>query len=233
MGAGLVALVGGALNTFGGRPTTERQTRSVGPFTEVSLGGSSRVVLTQGSPQSVVVEGSRDDLAEFETEVTGPQLKLGYRRSSYSLFDHKSRGPIVVYVTAPTLTALRVGGSGRVEVQGPLKATALALDVAGSGNLLVPELTASRLETAISGSGDVRVAGRCPRQEIRISGSGSMQARELQSETCTVRISGSGGAHVFASRSAEASISGSGNVRVAGGGATSSTVRGSGRLVKE
>ena len=229
----LVLLVVGALSSFIGiQPAAQRETRAVGAFTEVNLGGSAHVILKQGSPQSVVVEASPEALADFETLVKDKQLRLGYRDRS-PMGSRKDRGPVTVYVTAPDLTALRVGGSGKLEVDGPLQADALALAVAGSGDLRVPQLTAASLETAVAGSGDVLVSGSCPRHEIRISGSGQVKAHDLKTETSRVRISGSGNAHVYASKAAEAAISGSGNVLVAGGGQLSSSVRGSGRISKE
>ncbi|GAB3575328.1 head GIN domain-containing protein [Hymenobacter daeguensis] len=214
------------------RPAAQRETRPVGPFTEVSLGGAAHVVLRQGSPQSVVVEASPEALAEFETVVKDQQLRLGNRNRN-DMGSYKDRGPITVYITAPSLTALRVGGSGKFEVEGPLKADALTLAVSGSGKLQVPRLTASSLESTLSGSGDLVVGGSCPRQQIRISGSGQVKAHDLKSETCQARISGSGDAHVYASRTADASISGSGSMYVAGGAQLSSAVHGSGRMVKE
>ncbi len=234
MWAGLLVLAAGALSSFGGgRAEGPRETRPVDAFTEINLGGSAHVVVKQGSPQSVVVEASPEALAEFETVVKDRKLRLGYRNDKNNMGHYKDRGPVTVYVTAPDLTALRVGGSGKLEVDGPLKAENMTLAMAGSGNLQVPALTASSLETALAGSGDVVVGGSCPRHEIRISGSGNVKAHDLKSETCKVRISGSGDAHVYASQGAEAAISGSGSVFVAGGGQLSSSVHGSGRITKE
>ena len=234
MWAPLVVLALSTLSSFdGGRPQAQRETRPVGAFTEVNLGGSAHVVLKQGSPQSVVVEASPEALADFETVVKDQQLRVGYRSNSGNMLRYRDRGPVTVYVTAPTLTALRVGGSGKFEVDGPLKADALTLAISGSGQLQVPQLTATNLETALSGSGNVRVGGTCPRMEVRISGSGQVQARELRAETCAARISGSGNAHVYATKTANALLSGSGNVYVAGGGQLSSRVSGSGRVSKE
>ncbi|MGY3091459.1 hypothetical protein ACVWYF_004526 [Hymenobacter sp. UYAg731] len=235
MCASLLVLAVGALSSFTpARPLADRETRSVGSFTEISLGGSSRVVVKQGSPQSVAVEGSKEDLADFETEVKGSQLHLGYRQNTgKGMFNYKNHGSVTVYVTAPSLTALRVGGSGKLEVSGPLQADAMTLAVSGSGDLLVPQLKAGRLETAVSGSGDLMVGGTCSSNEIRISGSGKVRAHDLKTETSRARISGSGDAHVSASRTADASISGSGSMYVAGGAQLSSAVHGSGRVVKE
>ncbi len=228
-------LLMGALSSFTAlRPLADRETRVVGAFTEVSLGGSSRVVLRQGNPQSVVVEAAKEDMDDFETDVQGNKLRLGFRQKPGSgLFNNNSHGPVTVYVTAPNLTALRVGGSGKLEVDGPLQADALTLAVSGSGSLAVPQLKATRLETTVSGSGDARVSGSCPSHEIRISGSGKVKARDLKTETSRVRISGSGNAYVQASRTAESSLSGSGSVYVAGGAQLNSTTHGSGRVVRE
>ena len=231
MWASLVVLAVGALSSFSGaRPAAQRETRPVGAFTEISLGGSARVVVKQGSPQSVVVEATPEDLTEFETVVKGQQLSLGNRNR---MGNYKNRGPVTVYITAPSLTSLRVGGSGKIEVDGPLKAEGMNLAVSGSGDLKVPELTASSVEMVVSGSGDLAVGGSSPRLNVRLSGSGSVKAHDLKAETCNARISGSGDAHVYASKAAEASISGSGSVYVAGGGQLSSSVHGSGRITKE
>lgn len=235
MCASLLALAVGTLSSFTApRPVADRETRTVGTFTEISLGGSAHVVVKQGSPQSVVVEASKEDLADFETEVKGSQLRLGYRQNAgKGMFNYKNHGSVTVYVTVPSLTALRVGGSGKLELNGPLEADAMTLAVAGSGDLLVPQLRAGRLETAVSGSGDVTVGGTCPSNEIRISGSGKVRAHDLKTETSRARISGSGDAHVYASRTAEGAISGSGSLYVAGGAQLSSNTHGSGRVTKE
>lgn len=234
MFASLLALAVAVLSSFvSSRALADRETRTVGAFTEISLGGSSRVVVKQGSPQSVAVEGSKEDLADFETIVQGSQLRLKFRDQEGRMFNNKNHGPVTVYVTAPRLSALRVGGSGKLEVNGGLQAEALTLAVSGSGDLLVPELKAGRLETTVSGSGDVTVSGTATSNDIRISGSGKVKAHDLKTETSRARISGSGDAHVYASRTAEGTISGSGGLYVAGGAQLSSTTRGSGRVVKE
>ncbi|MFD2719114.1 head GIN domain-containing protein [Hymenobacter monticola] len=232
--ASLMLLAVGALSSFtASHALPDRETRSVGAFTEVSLGGSSRVVVKQGSPQSVAVEGSKDDLADFETEVQGGQLRLKFRNQEGREFNNKKHGPVTVYVTAPTLKALRVGGSGKLEVSGPLQADGMTLSLSGSGDLLVPQLQASKLETAVSGSGSIMVGGTATSNDIRISGSGQVKAHDLKTETSRARISGSGDAHVYASRTAEGSTSGSGSMYVAGGAQLSSNTHGSGRVVKE
>lgn len=222
------------LSSFTGRrPAAQRETRPVGPFSAVSLGGAAHVVVKQGTPQSVVVEASPEALADFETTVKDGQLQLGYRQNKND-YQFRDRGPVAVFVTVPSLKALKVAGSGKLEMDGFLRADALMLSVSGSGSLVVPQLTATALSTAVTGSGNVRIgSGSCSTHEIRISGSGQLRAHDLKSETCTARISGSGNAHVSASRSANASISGSGSLYVAGGAQLRSSLHGSGRVLQE
>ena len=51
---------------------------------------------------------------------------------------------MTVYVTVPSLTALKVAGSGKLEMDGPLTSRCPdAGRVSGSGNLVVPQLTAT------------------------------------------------------------------------------------------
>jgi len=224
--AGLLALAVGALSSFTTtRPLADRETRSVGSFTEISLGSSAHVVVTQGSPQNVAVEGSKADLADFETDVQGGKLRLNFRNQE-GQHNNKNHGPVTVYVTVPALKALRVGGSGKLEMSGPLQADALTLALSGSGDLVVPQVQAQQLETSVSGSGSVTVGGRATSNDIRISGSGQVKAHDLKTETSRARISGSGDAHVYASRTAEGSTSGSGKVYVAGGAQLSGNTRG-------
>lgn len=228
----LLAVV--ALSSFiSRRPLAEREARAVSAFTEISLGGSARVVVKQGSPQSVVVEGNKEDLAAFETDVQNGRLRLNFRDQQGRQFRNQNHGPVTVYVTAPTLTALRVSGSGKLEASGPLQAETIALNVSGSGNLRVPQLQAKQVETNVSGSGDVTVGGTASSHDIRISGSGEVQARDLKTETSRARINGSGDAHVYASRTAEGALTGSGSLYVAGGAQLSSSSHGSGKVVKE
>jgi hypothetical protein len=225
--AGLVVLAVGALSSFSDpRVVVQSETRPVDVFTEVNLGGSARVIVKQGSPQSVVVEASPEALAEFETVVKNKQLRLGFRRDNDMKFKIRDRGPVTVYVTAPSLTGLTVAGSGQLDTDGPIKAESMNLSVAGSGNLRVTQLSATSLQTSVAGSGNLQIAGTCPQHEISISGSGDVKAQDLKAETCKVRISGSGNAYVYASKTADARISGSGNVFVAGGGQMTSSPTG-------
>jgi len=209
-----------------------RETRSVGAFTEVSLANSVTVILTQGSPQKVEAEGDADDLRHLETTVSGSRLRIGNVRES-NQSSYRFKGNVTVYVTAPTLTALSVSGSGMLKAAAGVQATELSLSLSGSGRLELGQVQATKLHSSIAGSGTIAVAkGSISQHEVSISGSGSLKAGDLRSEACRVSISGSGNCYVTATRTLDASIMGSGDVFVGGNPKVSSSVMGSGKVHK-
>ena len=212
---------------------TERQVRDVSPFTAVTAAGSMRVVLRQGSPQRVEVEASTADQALVETAVKNGSLRIGRRHQGHKIWDNERlTGPVTVYVTVPTLTAVAVAGSGSLTVEGAVQADELLVSVAGSGSLKMPQLTARSLTTTVAGSGSALLGGSCSRHTITVNGSGGVQATDLRTDDTTVRVSGSGDAQVHALKTLAARTSGSGSVLVSGNPQITSSKSGSGSVRK-
>ena len=210
---------------------TERQTREVAPFTAVNAAGSMNVIVRQGSPQRVEVEASAADQAKVETEVEGGRLRVGRRREGREMWKiEKFNGPVFVYVTVPSLTAVSVSGSGDLRVEGPVQAGDFQVSVAGSGNLFLPQLTAQTLKTGLAGSGNISLGGTCPRHSIGVAGSGNVRADNLRTDDTEVRISGSGSVQVNAAKTLNSRISGSGDVLLRGAAQISTSKSGSGSV---
>lgn len=224
----LLALV--LLSAF--RMADTRETRTVGAFTSVGLGGSMKVVLRQGSPQKVEVQGDAEDLAHLETIVTNNKLRINTKKQS-GMSWYNLKGNVTVYVTMPVIKGLSVGGSGTIKAADAIKAANLDLAVSGSGGIQLTSVTADKISSSLSGSGTIQAAGVAPEQAISVSGSGGVQAAKLQSKTCSVSISGSGDCRVQATQLLEASIVGSGEVYVTGNPVVKSSVVGSGRVHRE
>jgi len=78
------------------------------------------------------------------------------------------------------------------------------------------DIDSDDLETKISGSGSIVLAGDANDASARISGSGKVKAEGLSVKTFEARISGSGSCYITVEEEIEASISGSGSVYYAG-----------------
>lgn len=229
----LLALV---ITAFRLHPTDERQrqTREVAAFTEVELAGASQVVLTQGSPQKVEIEGPAAAVARFEASVKKGRLYLVDQPAPGGRpYSGDRDGTVTVFITAPTLTALSVSGSGELVVEGPLKTDALSLALSGSGGMRVAALTANALRTAASGSGNITLGGEVPTFSVAMSGSGNLMAKRLKTKTANISLNGSGNAGLFVTGELNAALKGSGNVSVAGGATVRSSTQGSGHVRQE
>lgn len=223
--------------------TAAREVRSLAAFTEVRLSGSAKVVLRQGSPQKVEVEGADADLARLETTVTAGKLHIGTKNEKTavegdggilsrvrSTTDYAGMGPVTVYITVPAVTALAVSGSGSIRAAEAIQGKALALTVSGSGSINLKQVEAMTVQVSLSGSGAVVLAGSAPNFSASVSGSGSVAATDLRTETSNVRLSGSGNCRLTATKTLDARIAGSGSVYVSGNPQVNSSTAGSGRV---
>ena len=189
----LAAISGGCDTTVRvkGSGVAKRETREVSAFKQIHVQGAARLSVDVGDKQAVTVETDDNVLPLIETRVEDESLVI--RPLPDHTFDSKL--PVTVTVTVPALEALRVSGAVDAQARG---------------------VTAQRFVLVISGSGNVRVAGKADAVDVTISGSGNVDAHELVADTARVAISGSGQIKVHAEQTLEAQISGSGDVRYAG-----------------
>jgi hypothetical protein len=197
---------------------------TVAGFDRVELAGHYDVRVTVGSAPSVRAEGDEAELERLEVSVRDGQLRIGSKPGSWT-----SHGKVIVHVTAPSLQAVEVAGSGNMEVA-PLRAAQFRGDVAGSGNLVLKGLESEAATFDIAGSGNVRAAGRTRTMRLEVAGSGTGALEEFQAETAEISIAGSGDAQVRATGTAAVEIVGSGDVAVTGGARCTVSKVGSGEL---
>jgi hypothetical protein len=105
-----------------------------------------------------------------------------------------------------------------------------SIGISGSADVHAPALTTPRLGLRISGSGDMRIAGKADEVEVHISGSGDVKAAKLATERASVSISGSGEATVWAREALRVRVAGSGDVAYYGDPQVQKSVAGSGSV---
>jgi len=189
-----------------------KETRNVGAFDYVSFGISGKLIITQGSSNSLVLEGHKDDLEKIETYVSGGKLKI--RKEDNSWFGD-NMDDVIVKVTLKNFTGASVSGSGKITNSNNLKGDEVSLSVSGSGKLEL-YVECKNIETHISGSGRMTLEGSAFTNEIHISGSGSINSAEFRTSKVEAHISGSGSAKVNVKDEIDAHISGSGSIRYVG-----------------
>jgi hypothetical protein len=193
-------------------------------FDKVAVAGSDNVTIRQGSGFSVVASGAQDDLDKLEVRVEKGELKIGRRSGNWSWGSSK---PVAIAVTLPALHGLALAGSADVQAD---KGSGDVFDtrISGSGDLLLSSLDSRTANVAISGSGNVKIAGRCGALNVRVAGSGDADLSGLACTNASISVAGSGDVMARASGQADVRIAGSGDVRITGGAKCSKRVAGSG-----
>jgi hypothetical protein len=192
-------------NTVTGSGRTVSERRTVGFFERVSLLGSNQVALVQANDFGVEVQAYENLAPLLETYVENGTLYIRYRPGTRVRNDNA-----LVRVRVPSLTGLTLAGSGNIVGETPF--------------------TLDRLETTISGSGNITLAGTVRSLSCLISGSGSLSAFDLLADQATVSIVGSGNVSLSVRNTLDASIAGSGDIIYQGNPTVNSRVSGSGRV---
>jgi len=186
----------------------------VGAFQSVELAGSPDVTVAVGGAPSVRAEGPQDSLDRLDIRVEDGALKIGTRRHGPFSRDY-DLGRVTIHVTAPSLNAASISGSGDMNID-RAEANTFAASIGGSGDMDIGALRAREATFSIAGSGNIRAAGSAERSRVSIAGSGDATLDRFQTGDAEVSIVGSGGTRLRASGSVTGSIMGSGDVVVSG-----------------
>jgi hypothetical protein len=204
----------------------KKETRNVPSFNSLDLAISANVLLKQGSGLSLELEGDADDLEKIETEVSGSTLKIKTRPGSWNI------GRITVYLTMQSIEELRISGSGSIKAETDIKTNNLDMNISGSGNISIPNLSAKEVSSEVTGSGNISFSGNgsANYSKMEVTGSGNINAENFVANSANVRITGSGDCKVNASDKLEVNITGSGSVFYKGKAMINADVTGSGKV---
>ena len=204
---------------------TEDRTRE--SFTGIDLRVAGNVYYDQSPVHKVEVTAQRNVLDVLETYVSNNRLVIKFE-NDVRVRNHED---IVVKVSGPDVTSLRVIGPGDIYASGVLHAGRMDLQVSGSGNIMLHELEADVLDAEISGSGDINVDhGTAMEQKLKISGSGNLNLSDLVSRKASTITSGSGDMRLHVMENLDVRITGSGNVYYHGNPVVNTSISGSGRV---
>ncbi|MEO5933432.1 MAG: head GIN domain-containing protein [Duganella sp.] len=157
---------GGSAVEGNGQGAVERRDAVVAANVDgLDINGALEVEVRVGEAASLRVEGDSNLLPLVRTDAGGGTLRVwvdGNVRSS---------APLRVVYTTPRLRQIHSNGSGRLSVAG---------------------LNGGPLNLSQNGSRSVRLAGDVGRLEVRLNGSGGIDATGLQSDSALASLNGSG-----------------------------------------
>lgn len=161
-------------------------------FDRVTVEGVFEVDLTAGSDYSIALTGPEDEMERVTLSVEDGTLILDQTKKTGG---KDSREGVRAVITLPSLAGLAIKGVAEVDARG---------------------IDADDFEAALTGVGELTLAGACGALDADVSGVGELNARGLECDKVDVLVKGIGEAGVYAAESVKARVTGMGEINVWG-----------------
>lgn len=190
------------------------KTYDLDEFNAIAITNFADVVFSTG-PQAVSVTGSADLVETLEIYVEKGTLNITSKKGKNGNWYGKNS--IKVTVSAPSLRALAISGSGDFFSGSSLDEEKFSIAISGSGDVTWKgSINCNEVKIACSGSGDVELKGSAANASIACSGSGDVDMDGFKVKEAKIANSGSADVEIYVSEKLSAVNSGSGDIEVKG-----------------
>ena len=152
-------------------------------FSSIEAEGVVCIVYTQDSICSVRVRANEKCLEAYKFEVRKDELNVKLKEGTGNL--GKKTPGIILYVTAPSLSAVDFSGGGKVKMVGKIDMPGqMELELNGACNLIVDSLSVGALNLETNGASSCTLNNVTTKEdiEIEINGAGDINANVLCQE---------------------------------------------------
>ncbi len=188
--------------------------RSTGDYDAIAVSGWFDVDLVDGKEGQLTLEGESNLLEYIVTEVKNGKLLIK-TENNVNLKPSDWNSGIRITVPVERISAISLSGSGDIVGKTILKTDKLETAMSGSGDITLDVETGS-VSASMSGSGDITLSGNTTDFSATISGSGDIKAFDLQADNVEATVSGSADIKVTANKMLKARVSGSGDITYRG-----------------
>jgi hypothetical protein len=205
-----------------------KQTRNVGDFNSLEVGGAFTVYLRMGDEASITLVGKKEDLDEVETNVVGGTLKVSIDSDWWGSAQNDK---IELFVTFKQLREIDLSGACNVIAKNTLRSNALSISASGASKLNMA-VACTILDVDVSGATNATFSGTCTKVNIESSGASAIYAADLQTESMNLDVSGASKAEVFVLKQLSIDASGASKVRYKGNPSITQDVSGASSVQK-
>lgn len=189
---------------------------SIFGFEDIRIGNGVNVVLVSGKGPSARAEGeTREILDRVSLQRNGKQLIVSLKRKSLNGDDHDSDGPVTLYLSSHAVSRISHLGSGRVTLD-KLSGRTPHVRLGGFGTLQIDAVEADRLDLAMTGGGQVTLAGEVRDARIELQGASMFESPDLTVEKLTLIHRGPASSRMTVTREAVITNNGTGQINIAG-----------------
>jgi hypothetical protein len=201
------------------------ETRQVSDFGAIRVEYPARVLIRQGTKESLEIEAEDNLLPNLKTEVRNGRLEIFYRRENGKHVNPTKTPRITIVVK--DLSDVGFSSAGELIIE-KLKTDNLDVSLSGAGNLNLDDIEVKGLQVSLSGAGSMSASGTADDLDLSISGFGDFKGADLHDKNAQVSISGAGSATVWVDEDLNAEISGAGSVSYYGSASVSRRISGVG-----
>lgn len=194
--------------------SVQKETRNVGSFTSIKVGGAFDVFIRQTGTPGVEVEADADIIQYITTEVHGGILQIGMK-NPHPKFPNDIN-TLNIYITVADLNALSLSGAVEITTQSAVKGDNLEIEISGAVEAEL-NLQYQKLTMDISGASEIKLEGSAGEVNIEASGASELDAFGFDATNLSLYASGACDAKVNASGEMKISASGACDVRYMGG----------------
>lgn len=197
-----------------------KKTLELPEFKSIYVNSNYTVYVKQTNKQEVTVEALTEIYELTSIHVDNGILMIDIDRKPEDpdktiwekIDDIKLNPTMKVMVSLKNINDLQVNGGGRIISENSLSSNYLNLSVTGNGNMEI-DVKGDVIKAEVSGSGKLGLKGYATSIDILVSGSGSVNGFNCNTETAKVKVSGPGSAEINVSESLDARVLGSGVVK--------------------
>jgi hypothetical protein len=172
------------------------------------------VVIGFGEEPRVFVSGDSNLVEHIAVQVKEGVVILDDDLSDTVIMDPTL--DLVAEVTLSSLDRVSLEGTGDLNVKDAWQTEAAELVFSGTGDIKIPDLTATATTLRADGTGRIAVAGSTDTLDLDASGTGDLDLGDFVARAVTVSADGTGSVTVHATESISGSASGTGAITVRG-----------------
>lgn len=177
-------------------------------FTRVSASEGLMVYITQAGDFNIEVEADDNIIDLIRTDIKNGKLRIHAEENIGNATKN-------IYVSLPKITELHASSGSHLETKNAVKSNELTID-GSSGAILEVDVVAQELDIDASSGANLDISGTVNNANVDVSSGGNINAKDLETKTCTAEASSGGNVKIQVSKSLMADASSGGNISYSG-----------------
>ena len=212
----LACVLGATLTlTVGSAQAAERKF-SISSFDDIRIIGSVNVAITTNRGVSASAKAAdREILDRVLLRKSGSQLVVSIKPKTSDNGRFSADDPVTVTLATHVVKSITHSGSGAV-ILDQLGGRDARAQLRGFGVLTIEDVDSDTLDIAMTGGGQIIIAGKAKKGRIELLGSSTLDGSGLTLDALHLLHRGPASSHVFVEKEAEITNSGTGKIQIDG-----------------